>query len=141
MQDVGSEPASSQPVTYESTRDFGVGAFLLAGSELFLLADGASGAEETPLARPMLAPNEPNPFNPRTEIRFRLVADGAVVLAVFDLAGRRVATLLDGRLPAGWHARAWHGRDEAGRPVASGTYVARLVTGDGRVSRPMTLAR
>lgn len=40
VQQVGKEPASSQPVTYESTADFGVGAFLLAGSEVYELAGG-----------------------------------------------------------------------------------------------------
>jgi len=40
IQGVGSNPASSQPVTYESNSDFGVGAFLLAGSELAKLANG-----------------------------------------------------------------------------------------------------
>ncbi len=141
VQDVGAEPASSQPVTYESTRDFGVGAFLLAGSELFLLADGASDAGEAPAARAVLAPNVPNPFNPRTEIRFRLPAASTVDLAVFDLAGRRIATLCAGDLPPGRHARVWHGRDDAGRPAASGAYVARLLTSAGPVSRVLILAR
>ena len=40
VQNVGKEPASSQPVTYETTADFGVGAFLLAGSEVYKLAIG-----------------------------------------------------------------------------------------------------
>lgn len=41
VQQVGKEPASSQPVTYETTADFGVGAFLLAGSEVYKLAGGS----------------------------------------------------------------------------------------------------
>ena len=40
VQNVGSNPSSSQPVTYESTADFGVGAFLLAGTEVLKLAAG-----------------------------------------------------------------------------------------------------
>lgn len=75
----------------------------------------------------------PNPFNPRTTLRFDLPRAGAARLAVFDLAGRQVRTLVDGSLPPGPHAIAWDGRDDAGRPVGSGAYVARLEA-DGVVS-------
>ena len=61
VQNVGKEPASSQPVTYESTADFGVGAFLLAGSEIYKLAGGTqvilSGTKEN------LALNKPVDFS------------------------------------------------------------------------------
>ena len=140
VQDVGGEPASSQPVTYEGTADFGVGAFLLAGSELFRLADGASAAEAIPAA-PRLASAAPNPFNPRTAIRYHLPAAATVDLAVYDLAGRRVATLVAGPRPAGWHASTWDGSGDDGRPAASGVYVGRLVSGGAQSSLRLTLAR
>jgi len=141
VQGVGGEPASNQPVTDADTADFGVGAYLLAGSELFLLADGVSsvrGAVPMPVDR---VQNSPNPFNPRTAIRFHLLDATAVTLSVYDLAGRRIATLLDGTLQPGWYTRVWDGADDGGRPVASGTYVGRLVTDRDRISHPMTLAR
>ncbi|MBU1072277.1 glycoside hydrolase family 88 protein, partial [bacterium] len=141
VQDVGGEPASSQPVTCDCTADFGVGAFLLAGSELFRLADGASAADEDPFVGPFLAQNAPNPFNPVTMIRFDLPAAAAVNLSVYDLCGRRIATLVDGELPPGAHACVWRGVDGEGRPAASGIYVGRLVADGVRVSRRMTLAR
>lgn len=71
----------------------------------------------------------PNPFNPRTTIRFALPAAGAVRLAVHGLDGRLVATLVSGDLPAGEHEAVWDGRDRAGRPAASGIYICRLEAG------------
>ncbi len=76
--------------------------------------------------------NRPNPFNPRTTIRFDLPAAGPVRLAVYDAAGRLVRTLVDWDLPPGAHDAAWDGRDSAGRGLASGSYFARLEAG-GRV--------
>lgn len=71
----------------------------------------------------------PNPFNPRTTIRFELPAAGTVRLAVHGLDGRLVATLVSGELPAGEHEAVWDGRDRAGRPAASGVYICRLEAG------------
>lgn len=68
----------------------------------------------------------PNPFNPRTTIAARLDEASSVVLAVYDSRGYRVAELLRGSLPAGTHEVRWDGRDERGRSVAAGTYLARL---------------
>lgn len=79
-----------------------------------------------------LAQNRPNPFNPRTTIRYDLPRAGAVRLAVFDLAGRLVRTLVNESRPQGSHEAVWDGRDVAGREVSSGVYVARLEFG-GRV--------
>lgn len=71
----------------------------------------------------------PNPFNPRTTIRFELPAAGTVRLAVHGLDGRLVATLVSGELLAGEHEAVWDGRDRAGRPAASGVYICRLEAG------------
>jgi hypothetical protein len=66
----------------------------------------------------------PNPFNPATTFSFALSANTDARLEVFDVLGRRVATLHDGPLPAGEHSVVW---DAGG--CASGLYVARLTTG------------
>lgn len=73
----------------------------------------------------------PNPFNPKTTIRFALDEDALGRLEIFGVDGRRVATLHEGSLAKGEHAFVWEGRDEAGRPVATGVYWARLAV-DGR---------
>lgn len=80
----------------------------------------------------ILYPNYPNPFNPATTIAFELGHGGRVMLAVYDLSGRRVATLVDGPVSAGYHTLKWSGRTDTGRPVASGVYLCRLAT-DGVV--------
>jgi len=85
-----------------------------------------------PPARDLLAPNVPNPFNPRTTLRYELTAEATVELAVFDLSGRRVATLVAARRPAGRHEAVWLGCDEAGRPAPSGVYLARLLVDGSR---------
>lgn len=71
--------------------------------------------------------NHPNPFNPSTEIHFALPGTGRAELRIYDLAGRRVRNLDAGVLAAGQHTVRWDGRDERGRSVTSGVYLARLI--------------
>jgi len=97
--------------------------------------------ENEPLAR--LLGSCPNPFNPKTTIRFALAEAGVVELAVYTLGGRRLATLLEAApLPAGEHAVTWNGQDDGGRSLASGVYLCRLRTNDAsRSSLKVTLLR
>jgi parallel beta-helix repeat protein len=88
--------------------------------------------DETPAAMLGRTSVFPNPFNPRTTIRFRLPDAGAARLDIFDVAGRLVRTLVDAELTPGDHEATWDGRDAAGRDVGSGSYLARLGFG-GRV--------
>jgi len=83
--------------------------------------------------------NVPNPFNPVTEIAFALPVPARVDVAVYDVSGRCVRHLVDGRLAAGRHAAVWDGRDAAGTPVASGVYFYRLTAGDVVRTRRMIL--
>ena len=89
-----------------------------------------------------LLANVPNPFNPKTAVRFSLAADGAVLLEILDPEGRRVRRLVAGAaLRAGEHSVSWDGRNDAGELVASGIYFTRLVAG-GRVrTGKMTLLK
>jgi hypothetical protein len=68
----------------------------------------------------------PNPFSLSTRISFAMDRPGRAQLEIIDLAGRRIATLIDTDLAAGDHETEWNGRDESGRDVATGTYLARL---------------
>ena len=99
----------------------------------------AAGDLPTPLRRLAIAPN---PGNPRAEIRFDLAAAGPVELSVWSADGRRVRTLIDGAVrAAGPHALVWDGRDDAGRPAASGAYLVRL-RAEGRAdAAKLTLVR
>jgi len=82
----------------------------------------------------LAAPN-PNPSSSHTQLDFELPAAASAELAVFDAAGRRVTTLVQGELPAGHHEATWDGRSAGGERVAAGLYFARLTTPQGVVSR------
>jgi hypothetical protein len=68
----------------------------------------------------------PNPFEARTSLNFGVPRAGTVRLAIYTVAGRKVATVFDQPLPSGWRSAVWDGRDSSGRPVPSGTYFAKL---------------
>lgn len=101
----------------------------------------AAPREETPRAGIDLEGSFPNPFNPGTTIAYRTERDGPVELLVYDLAGRRVATLVDGPVVAGTHEVYWNGRDRAGRAAAAGTYLVRLRADNQVVSRKITMVK
>ena len=84
----------------------------------------------------------PNPFNPRTEVRFDLPRAARVTLAVYDVAGRLVRTLVaDEEMAAGQQVRMWDGTDEAGRAASAGTYLCRMRAGEFTEVRSMTLLK
>lgn len=83
----------------------------------------------------------PNPARGSLTIAFGLSVEGPVELAVYDLAGRRVATLLDGDEPAGDRLVSWDCRDSAGRAVPSGVYLYRLVSAEGSLTHRLIIAR
>ncbi|MCB1182878.1 DUF1349 domain-containing protein [bacterium] len=90
-------------------------------------SDGASAVGEDMVPRvSSLGTNYPNPFNPMTTIAFDVAKGGRVRLAIYSVDGRLVRTLADEQLAAGRYERVWRGQDDAGRPVASGTYLYRL---------------
>ncbi len=71
----------------------------------------------------------PNPSRGATQVRYQLPRSGAVDLAVFDAAGRRVATLASGDAAAGTRTATWDGHDPSGRAAGAGLYWLRLVQG------------
>lgn len=73
--------------------------------------------------------NYPNPFRDSTTIEYALTAPAAVRLEVLDLAGARVARLVEGPVAPGAHTAFWNGRSDAGREMPPGVYVIRLTTG------------
>ncbi|MEW6753607.1 MAG: FlgD immunoglobulin-like domain containing protein [Candidatus Latescibacterota bacterium] len=105
----------------------------------------ATAVVEAPsAARPAgiwLEPAYPSPFNGSTVIRYALPQAQAVDLAVFDVAGQRVATLAAGVRDAGRHAVTWDGRDDGGRLVATGVYLFRLRAGDQVQARRVLVLR
>ncbi|MEN8007979.1 MAG: hypothetical protein ABFS42_13250 [Candidatus Krumholzibacteriota bacterium] len=106
---------------------------------------GVSAVEGLPVLAaggPVLHPAAPNPFNPRTGLRFTLPESGRVSLRIHDLAGRLVRTLLEDRyLGAGPHREFWNGRDNEGGAVAAGVYFSRLQVDDEFRTGRLTLVK
>ena len=97
-------------------------------------------AELSPSAS-WLRPCAPNPFTATTKLSFALPMRGRVRLAIYDLSGRKVATLSDEFQEAGAYALSWDGRDAGGRRVAAGVYFARLTLGDRVEAQKVLLSR
>jgi hypothetical protein len=90
--------------------------------------------------RAVLHGNSPNPFNPVTLIQYELPTAGRVDLAVYDLSGRLVRTLVAAELlDAGRQTAPWNGRDDDDRTVASGVYFYRLEVGGEVLTKRMVL--
>lgn len=85
--------------------------------------------------------NQPNPFNPRTEILFTVAQDSGVRVEVYSLAGRKLRVLLDEEVKAGPRRVSWDGRDSTGKEVVSGVYLYRIQAGSTVRTGKMSLVR
>jgi hypothetical protein len=84
----------------------------------------------------------PNPFNPAVMLAYDLPRAAAVTLCIHDLSGRVVRTLVAGEAqPAGSQLRRWDGRDDAGRPLPSGSYLVRVAAGGTAEARRVVLLK
>lgn len=88
-----------------------------------------------------LAPTWPNPARGSARIAFSLPATGRVKLSVYDLAGGRVRTLLEGERAAGAQSVVWDGRDAAGNVVRAGAYFVRLDFAGRSLTRRLVMTR
>ncbi|MBD3162513.1 MAG: T9SS type A sorting domain-containing protein, partial [Candidatus Eisenbacteria bacterium] len=98
----------------------GVGSQIV--SEPVRIVRATAGLSEAPAATALLGAR-PNPARDGSTVRFSLAVETEVDLAIYDVRGRRVRTLVSGVRPAGGHAVVWDGRDDGGRPVSSGIYL------------------
>jgi hypothetical protein len=88
--------------------------------------------------------NYPNPFNASTTIEYEIAFGSEVELSIYDILGRKVTTLIDGRVESGWHSVKWEASG-----LSSGIYFARLTarqepglsTGDDSVTKKMVLVK
>ncbi len=126
-----------------------IGEFQVGGQEFWIdnvracpeggaaVADPATSAP----VRAQLEQNVPNPLNPTTTIAFTLESASNALLAVYDVQGRLVRTLLDSSLPSGRHEVSWNGLDERGQRVPSGLYLYRLEAGSFSATRRMIVLK
>jgi hypothetical protein len=98
-----------------------------------------------PVAEPrMLSLSEPypNPFNPRTTIQFEIAQTTTLHLAIYDLSGRRLRTLLEAQiLEAGGHEIVWDGCDDSGASMSSGVYLCRISGNNNSETRAVVLLK
>ncbi len=89
----------------------------------------------------VLEQNSPNPFNPTTTIRFQLSSQQPTVLAIYNIKGQKVRTLVNSKLDAGKHSAIWNGKDDSNQSVASGVYFYRLNSGSFDQTSKMLLIK
>jgi hypothetical protein len=95
--------------------------------------------------------NYPNPFNPETVINFQISSDSfassslsvplAISIAIYNIKGQRVRTLVEDKFTVGSHSVIWDGTDDMGRSVGNGVYLYRLTSGDSSITRKMLLIK
>jgi len=105
----------------------------------------STGTTAVPEAAPravQLAPVTPNPSRGEgASFRFALPRAGAAELALYDVTGRRVRSIVDGARSAGVHVCRWDGRDDSGHPLASGIYLVRLRADGVQLTQRMAVIR
>lgn len=113
---------------------------VVADSQAFSFRDGTVVSSREP--EPTLPSrfdgleNYPNPFNPSTTIEFHISKEGRTTLTVFDLQGKKVATLFEGHMGAGTHSVRWNAQG-----FAAGMYLARLFAGGTVVTQKLLLVK
>jgi hypothetical protein len=85
--------------------------------------------------------NHPNPFNPATNIRYKLPQSAQVTLKIYNLLGREIQTLVNSPQPPGEYSVAWDGVNTLGQQVSSGIYIYQIQAGEYLETRKMVLLR
>ena len=120
----GFVPAGTWTYELSSTNNYQVNSALLR-----ITPATPTGVRLDPGAAPLqfkLDPNYPNPFNPSTEMSFSVPVASSVKLAVYNLLGQEIASLVNENLDAGVYTTRWDGRDNAGENVSSGLYFYKI---------------
>ena len=147
-----SSMVSAGPLSFMAGQDITVAFAMVYGeneADLLANADAAAAAynpgtpvsENLPIKVFQLEQNHPNPFNPSTTIKFTVAHEGHVRVAVYDVSGRLVKTLVDEVRAAGEYPIIWDGTDSAGNRMSSGTYLYRYSSAEETATRKMTLVK
>ena len=96
------------------------------------------------LAVPMefaLQQNYPNPFNPSTQIQYSLPTDANVIIAIYDLVGGQIRTLVNEQVNTGYHSTLWNATNDMGSSVLAGVYIYTITANDFRDVKKMILLK
>jgi hypothetical protein len=85
--------------------------------------------------------NYPNPFNPYTTISFTISEKSSIDLSIYNVRGQKVCDLIHEEFNSGTHSIRWDGKDNRGRFVGSGVYIARLIDSHSSYSIKMLLLK
>lgn len=85
--------------------------------------------------------NYPNPFNPECKIAYAVAQEAEVTIAVYNVRGQKICTLVDGIIESGNHDVIWNGTDDNGVSVSSGVYYYKMDSGKFTSSRKMVLMK
>ena len=88
-----------------------------------------------------LSQNYPNPFNPTTNISFQIKDNGRVMITIYDILGKKVRTLVDENLNAGYYTVQWNGLSDNGMSLSSGTYFYKIDAGSFTSVKRMLLIK
>jgi flagellar hook assembly protein FlgD len=88
-----------------------------------------------------LIQNFPNPFNPVTNISYQLPEASEVTVSVYNMMGQKIAELVSGHVPAGYHSVVWDSRNLQGEAVSSGVYLYTITAGDFYAMKKMVLMK
>ena len=126
-------PANSDQELFVAEGDFSI-------TEAFV-ANSANYVDVSIVDQYAIMSSYPNPFNPQTTISYELYSDSNIELAIFNLLGQKVATLVNEFTEAGSYSSVWNGQDALGREAASGVYILKLTTENEVISNKITLLR
>jgi len=110
----------------------------------FTIDETTTGVEQTPDGVPSeytLDQNYPNPFNPSTRIAFSIPRPEHVSIAVFNILGQRVATVVERDFDAGSFTVSWNARSDTGIPLSTGVYIYQIKTSSFSATRKMILLK
>jgi hypothetical protein len=112
-----------------------------ASDASFMISDPLTAVEDRgPVTEFALGRIFPNPTSGAVEIEFQLPSESPVRLTVVDVKGRKIATVIDRRMPAGRHSASWSGQTENG-PAVQGVYFVRYEAGGKRFAERLVLTR
>ena len=127
-------------VVYQSLRPTPYGSDRIYG-RLFESSVGVEEEKPFPIFQFKLFQNRPNPFIGSTRISFNLPASCIISLKIYDISGRLVKIIEEGKTKAGFYTIDWEGSDENGKSLSSGIYFYRIKAGDNIDTRKLILLK